>query len=173
LIAEFSKYIIGPSGQQFEKQREIITVSKNNLNYNWVTIQLASLQDMQEFGINSLVLIDNIKYHIPMIDFEPYTNEEFFSSSLSFIVKELELTDIWCFRSGNAYHAYGAPLLQSNDWYQYLGKLLTISTELPPADKRWIGHSLKRGYSVLRWTRNTNRYKQTPTFLCHIRNNVD
>jgi len=68
------------------------------------------------------------------------------------------------YNSGSSFHGYWVTLLEQEAWPQFLGGLLLRN--LPAArqivDDRWVGHSLIQGYSALRWTKKTDRYKSMP-----------
>lgn len=161
----FSKYAIGNSGQQYQQPREILAVQRSDFGSDWVNKQLNSLMLNQELAWHSKVEISGLIYHIPMIDFEMGNRDESIKSYLSGLLKATNTKELWCFKSGRSYHAYGFPLLNQEEWLMYLGCLLSLPQHYPSVDTRWIGYSLRRGYSALRWSNNTKRYKQMPIFI--------
>jgi hypothetical protein len=163
----FSKYIISEPGLQYNQEREILQVNRSEFELYWLNKQLNSLQHNQELTWNSNIKISDKFYHVPMIDFEVGINQDLIKSASSKLIIELNLQELWFFQSGRSCHAYGFPLLNKEAWYHYLGVLLTLPRDYPNIDTRWIGHSLKRGYSALRWSHNTTRYKHLPTFYHH------
>ena len=160
----FSKYNIAKPGSQYQQPREVVPVERRDFGIPWINHQINSLTDYQELTWNSNIKTSNMEYHVPMIDFEVGIDNDLLKYALNNLTKELDLQELWCFKSGRSYHAYGLPLLSLQDWYSYLGKLLTLPSIFPAIDTRWIGHSLRRGYSALRWSHKTTRYRQLPTF---------
>ena len=163
----FSKYDIGEPGLQYIQKRKIINLNRSEFGFDWLDQQMTNLKLNQELTWNSNVKISNKTYHVPMIDFEVGIDSDIIKATAVDLLLELNLQELWFLKSGRSFHAYGFPLLKKQEWYQYLGKLLTLPRNYPCIDTRWIGHSLKRGYSALRWSHKTNRYKQLPTFYFH------
>lgn len=108
------------------------------------------------------------RYHIPMIDFACSHKSKLLKKLNDRCVLNnvglLELQTFEFFDSGRSFHGYGPTLMTEYQWLQFLGSLLLLNqVDLPPVvDGRWIGHSLKRGFSGLRWTRNSPKYLKVP-----------
>lgn len=168
----FSKYDIGEPGFQYIQERKIIHVNRSKFGFDWLEQQINTLKLNQELTWNSNVKIANKLYHVPMIDFEDGIDSEVLKGIASDLISELKLQELWLLKSGRSFHGYGSPLLSRQEWYHYLGLLLTLPRNYPCVDSRWIGHSLKRGYSALRWSHKTNRYKQLPYFYYHQKKKV-
>jgi len=170
-ILSFSKYDIGEPGFQFFQKRKLIHVNSSDFDFVWLEQQINTLKSNQELTWNSKVKISNKFYHVPMIDFEAGVDSDILKIMASDLVSILNLHELWLLKSGSSFHAYGLPLLNKQDWYHYLGILLTLPRNFPCIDSRWIGHSLRRGYSALRWSHNTKRYKQLPALYYHQKSN--
>lgn len=98
-------------------------------------------------------------YHLPMVDFalkspariEVNSEAMFYPGNFHF------------YHSGRSYHAYGKEVIPNHAWPSFMGDLLFLNDpENDVVDVRWIGHSLIRGYSALRWTCVNPKYQQIP-----------
>ena len=171
----FDKYKIKTKEQtQWECPREKIKISKNILNFDRL---INTLQSDQELALTSCVEFKQQNWHIPMVDLALPINdiENIFLNNLQFIdsnsilAKIQKETLIGYYNSGRAGHIYWATLLTKQEWQQFLGELLVISAREKNvslfADIRWIGHSLRRDYSCLRWTNNSKSYLQIPKLV--------
>ena len=172
LILEFSKYVYVHYGETLS--RNMVQISASQLTVDWVEQQISSLSELEEFALHSRVkrrFSDTHYFHLPMIDFIGPDDIEVLSEkvkSLDTIVQ----SPLWLYSSGNSMHGYYFSLLSEPLWHQYLGALLLCN---PPSkihndciDARWIGHSLEHGFSALRWSKNTPRYKSLPTLITSV-----
>jgi len=162
----FSLYKNGVPGSGKSSFRSISTVQVHENKTSNLPIKIISSD--YELAFNSLVKIDKRSFHLPLIDFNYHSFDEIFKSALNEI-KEKYPGKIYIFYSGRSFHGYHDILLSENHWKQYLGDLLllnkTYATE-EIVDSRWIGHSLKQGFSSLRITYNTKAYLMKPKFKC-------
>ena len=166
LILEFSRYIYVSYG--VTHSREVFHIKANDIINGWIDDQIDILSEGQELAFHSRVRINENEqtiYHLPMIDFINTKSETKITDSILPINKFLN-TDLFLYESGNSYHGYYFLLLTESDWHKFLGKILLCN---PPSrinddvvDSRWIGHSLEHGYSALRWSKKTEKYKMVP-----------
>ncbi len=157
---ELSKYIPGIKGKT--EYREILKYGYKEFYFNKLTEQTLNC----EVALHSRIEINDIIYHIPMVDFNVVSDFE----KISIKLKKLKIIDkpLYIYYSGRSFHGYYLDLLSESDWYKYLGSLLLLNDRKKPfkfVDSRWIGHSLEHGYSALRLTKNTNDYLQKPKFI--------
>ncbi len=164
---EFSCYINGAPGTA--GTRTFICANAIDLSANWIVNAIKKLPRDTELALNSRYYVKKRVLHIPMIDF------------LGGDAADLELQHFkrlglnskcpWLLaNSGNSFHAYFGTLLSNRDWLSYLGCLLlqtppTHNGKPMPIDVRWIGHSLINGFTALRCSGRTSRYKQIPRFV--------
>ena len=166
LILEFSRYIYVSYGVTLS--REVFHIKASDLANGWLEDQIELLSEGQELAFHSKVRLnekDNNLYHIPMIDFISKKSEENIISKIS-SVNEMLNSNLTLYESGNSYHGYYFLLLNEYNWYKFLGRILLCN---PPSrlneeivDSRWVGHSLEHGYSALRWSKKTEKYKIVP-----------
>jgi hypothetical protein len=163
ITLEFSKYI--DRGHQRKSTRNIFHIEAKDLNEGWLETQLASLTEGQELALHSSVKFRNITYHIPMVDFINSDSINEVGPGIKHI-KEWLSADISYFYTGQSLHGYFCCLINQNTWYKYLGALLLCNprpgTGKDIIDTRWVGHSLEHGFSALRWSHNTKKYKSLP-----------
>lgn len=173
ITLNFSEYSYHP--QTLEDVRTTFPVNVSNLNFEWLENELLSLGSDQELALHSNVLYNGKKLHLPMIDFTIKRNE---TNALA-VMKELASfwkMDFYIFFSGKSFHAYGSKLVSNKKWLEFMGSLLLLN--IPGKtnniiDTRWVGHRVLAGYSALRWSNNTSSYKQYPTYVGRISENVD
>lgn len=159
----FSKYtdIPGKNGR-----RIIIELPKENLSSKTLERIIKELNPDEELSILSLIKINEIIHHIPMIDFLAKKRS---ASSVDALRKTSNYWDIVfnVFNSGRSIHAYGTKILTQNQWVNFMGYLLLLNEKSREKviDVRWVGHRLMAGYSSLRITNNTGKYKSIPTYI--------
>jgi len=166
---EFSKYVYIQYG--VTESREIINVTEDKIDEDWLIDQMMNLNSEQEFAVHSRVIWKSKIYHMPMIDFTNTHMREDVAPRIR-MVNEFLSEDIWIYDSGNSFHGYYFCLISERRWYEFLGKCLLCNSprEQPNqiVDPRWIGHSLEHGFSALRWSKNTNRHRSIP-HLVHVK----
>lgn len=176
LILEFSRYVYVTYG--VTHSRETFHIKSSDIVNGWIDDQINLLSEGQELAFHSRVKIneeDKTIYQLPMIDFINTKSNIKITEKISPINKSLN-ADLFLYESGNSYHGYYFLLLTETDWHKFLGKLLLCN---PPArvngdivDSRWIGHSLEHGYSALRWSKKTEKYKMIPKLSKPSKKNV-
>lgn len=69
------------------------------------------------------------------------------------------------YRSGGSFHLYWQRTVVAERWPEFVGELLTAKGKNgePVVDVRAAGYALRRGFTALRLTKNTDRYLQVPT----------
>jgi hypothetical protein len=164
---EFSRYIYRHYGETLS--REIFQVPSSKVTGAWLTKQIDGLGDDQELAIHSRVkFVNGDVYHIPMIDFINTESPEVVTQRMWNVNRHLRVP-INLYRSGNSLHGYFFVFIAQSDWYKFLGRALLCN--LPDrygtdvVDARWVGHSLRHGFSALRWSKHTDLYKKVPTFV--------
>ncbi|HEX8246646.1 MAG TPA: hypothetical protein VF599_00555 [Pyrinomonadaceae bacterium] len=166
LVLEFSRYIYVSYGVTLS--RETFHIKASELINSWLEDQIELLSEGQELAFHSRVRLsedDSNIYHIPMIDFINTKSAEKINSKI-LPVNQMLNSDLTLYESGNSYHGYYFLLLSEHNWYKFLGKILLCN---PPSrfneeivDSRWVGHSLEHGFSALRWSKKTEKYKIIP-----------
>jgi hypothetical protein len=173
LLLTFSRYQVGPPGDQESRPRTLIQSSIAAIDRVWLQDQLDELDLDEELALHSSVRWRGRAYHIGMIDYEGVgpvqgverIGEEVFLPALRHSARR-SAASVFTFETGHSFHQYCDVLLKREDWIRNLGDLL-IAPEDPGvhADYRWIGHALRKGYAALRWSGETNRYVKTPTLV--------
>lgn len=161
-LLSFSYYRYTPQSLADERKEFKLPVADFMREIN-ISRLLLSAPVGYELAIHSLVhLREGSIAHIPMADMS--------SQSLAKLAKYRDYLDFahrqqfsW-YKSGRSFHGYGNALIDEADWSAYMGKLLLANEPgMPPVvDPRWVGHRLIGGYAALRWTNNTEHYKETP-----------
>lgn len=173
LHVTFSRYEVGPPGDQQGRRRTAVQVKAGDVTRGWMHREIATLRSDEELALHSRVSAGGESMHIIMVDYEPscalpqvrqlgvrvLRNAEFRPSS-----SRSSLPGLYTFESGRAYHQYSDVLVEDSRWHQHLATLLLLNSPGEPSvvDARWIGHALRRGYAALRWTQNTSRYTSIP-----------
>lgn len=162
-IATFSKYTYHP--QTIKDDRTLIEIPLQEITWEKVCDLIESLESDQELAFHSNLSINSEIRHIPMVDFATSGKAQV-SKLIDYIGKGLMENFLW-FNSGRSFHGYGTTLISQKEWYELMGKLLLANQpSLPPlTDPRWVGHRLIAGYAALRWSKNTDSYKQEPTLF--------
>ena len=165
---EYSRYVSGGRGRTIS--REICKVKGSELSTKWFLKELSLLKAGEELAWHSSVYRLGARFHIPMVDFQGIYQENKFKPLVQNLLKRVK-GNAYIFDSGRSSHGYMLSLLTEEEWYFYLGLLLLSnpfsSSEPQIVDSRWVGHSLKQGFSALRWSKNTELYLQVP-FLKEI-----
>jgi hypothetical protein len=151
--------------------RQIFHVDSMFVNMKWLENELLALGRGQELAIHSRVTYKGQTYHIPQIDFlHKLSIDEVYAKTAK--IKEGLDIKLRLFSSGKSLHGYFFGLIDNISWYRYLGELLLCNPRPKMGkhiiDSRWVGHSLKHGFSALRWSHNTQLYKSFPQSLDYI-----
>ncbi|MFT3743068.1 MAG: hypothetical protein QM785_02125 [Pyrinomonadaceae bacterium] len=162
---EFSKYVYRSYGETLS--REVFTVPARTVNAEWLSDQVNKLTYEQELAFHSRVRLSNDKVcHVPLIDFIYVKSPEEVHHKLVPVNKEIYHNPTF-YGTGNSLHGYYFCLLGEERWRNFLGQILLCN--YPPhagdevVDSRWVGHSLIHGFSALRWSRKTDKYKAVPS----------
>jgi hypothetical protein len=172
----FSRYKVGPPGEQEERRRRALHIDIDRATGAWLRSSLLELGCDEELALHSKVNLGGASFHIPMID---YDRDLPIPQLRDLGLRAIKRTDYWLppaflgparlysFRTGRSYHQYADVLIPERAWLGYLGNILLLNhrSELPVVDTRWVGHSLRRGYSALRWSHKTTRYVSEPTLV--------
>ena len=136
---------------------------KDFLNSKKVNQIIESLPKGAQLGIYSRVkTIDNKYYYLPMVDFSCKKSIKY----INLIIERFKKEDIkhgWIVETAKSYHYYGEELLTYRQWIEFYGKCLCSSIVHTRknieqlADTRYIGHTLRRGGAVLRFTTNGDK----------------
>jgi hypothetical protein len=163
LALSFSRYVY--LKQAIADQREVFWINARDVTNDWLISTLRTLQPGQELALNSTVQIEGHSYHLPMIDFLGFSADHYDILRQSF--DEGFVNDLLFFNSGRSFHAYGVEPQTFHAWVQFMGRLLLCNLPklAPVVDQRWIGHRLLGGYAALRWSKNTECYRQYPVFV--------
>lgn len=177
LKLSFSRYQIGPPGDQFRRPRSLFVVAALDVTTAWLDAEIRKLEADEELAVHSNVILHNKSLHIPMVDFDkelPLENVREIGScaihGCRLYVPNLDFREpprLYSFKTGRSYHQYADVLMLEADWRGFLGNLLLSNPAAgyPRVDARWIAHGLKRGYTALRWSHNTIRYLAMPSLV--------
>jgi hypothetical protein len=177
LSLSFSRYQIGPPGDQFRRPRAVFTIRALDVTPARLDAEIRKLKADEELAVHSRAALDGEFVHIPMVDFDrelplatlrelgdsAIRGCRFHSPNLNF----QESPHMYSFKTGRSYHQYADVLMLEADWHGFLGDLLLLNpaSGQPSVDARWIAHALKRGYTALRWSHNTARYMTMPILV--------
>ena len=169
LIFTYSWYQIAQPGFQAKAPRsDVLKVNAIDLTSDWLVQRFAELGPNEELAWHSCVEWQGASFHIPMIDLLDSPPEPSLHELSRTLTREMNLWgDFIFFNTGQSFHGYFPDLIPQEAWHQYLSQLLVFSRHGSPQiiDTRWVGHALGRGFSALRWSNNTSRYRAMPRLL--------
>jgi hypothetical protein len=179
VVFTFSRYEVGPPGDQERRPRTTFEIGARHATKLWLEKQLSDLGPDEELALHSRVSCEKRWCHLLMIDYERNCSLSEVRNLGLRVLSEIQfagLTDpqnpsrIYSFETGRCYHQYADLLIPENAWYHHLGSLLLLTPpcEAPLIDLRWIGHALRRGHAALRWSHNTRRYLLMPRLVDEI-----
>ncbi len=159
----FSKYFYRPGS--ILDQRETFVVDGGDINDEWLSGQLASLEQGWELALNSKVIDSrNRTHHLGMIDFAAGIGLSEVRDQVRRLLGDAMWLKMSCYDSGRSFHGYFNCLLRPGEWHEFLGRILLMNEVDGPqvVDARWVGHRLMGGYCALRWSKNTAWYESYP-----------
>jgi hypothetical protein len=166
LVFTYSRYQVAQPGLQAAAPRSpVLRVPVCEVTADWLIDRLSELGPNEELAWHSLVECKGVGFHIPMIDFVSRPSPSVLYDLGRRLAAELGLSShLMLFETGQSFHGYFPDLIRASDWPRYLGHLLLLNEyDCPPViDARWVAHSLVRGFSGLRWSQNTTRYRAMP-----------
>jgi hypothetical protein len=159
LTLEFSKYMQREKGRT--ERRIFLRQAFKNVTHEWLGTVLATLERDEELAFHSRIYRHGKQFHLPLVDFRvrmsPKDARELVCANCN-----LEQSRMHVYDSGRSLHAYYFKLMRRDEWLKYLGDLLLLNYQVECVDSRWVGHSLRNGFSALRWSCNTPRYESMP-----------
>lgn len=159
---EFSVYVYKPDS--LDDERRIVRLRGADLNAQWLSDALASLNRNEELALHSRVKIKSRTWHIPMIDFVGRFDVERVRDRIrKFLPRDIARTMVFV-NSGRSFHGYSDVLLSPKEWLEFMGRLLLVNEPErdPVIDTRWVGHRLIAGYGALRWSNSSGLYRGMP-----------
>lgn len=166
LIFTYSRYEVAEPGLQAIAPRSaVLRVPACDVTPDWLADRFAELGPNEEMAWHSWVECKGIGFHIPMIDFIGQPDHSILCELSRMLVTEMGLNGHFVFfETGRSFHGYFPDLMPERTLPEYLGQLLLLNEHARPPiiDTRWVGHALVRGFTALRWSHNTNRYKAMP-----------
>ncbi len=166
LIFTYSRYEVAPSGLQAIAPRSaVLRVSACDVTPDWIAHRFAELSPNEEMAWHSWVECGGVGFHIPMIDFVGRPTRSVLCQLSRILSVEMSLSgSLVLFDTGRSFHGYFPDLIPERDWPKYLGQLLLLDEHdrSPVIDTRWVGHAFVRGFTALRWSNNTDRYRTMP-----------
>jgi hypothetical protein len=166
LVFTYSRYEVAPPRLQATAPRsEVLRVLACDVTPDWLADRFAELGPNEEMAWHSRVEGRGVGFHIPMIDFIGRPAHSELCEVIRMLTAETGLSGHFvCFETGRSFHGYFSDLIPDDAWPKYLGQLLLLSEHdgSPVIDTRWVGHALVRGFTALRWSHNTNRYRAMP-----------
>jgi hypothetical protein len=166
LIFTYSRYEVAPPGlQAIAPRTPVLRVPACDITPDWIAHRFAELGPNEEMAWHSRVECRGVGFHIPMIDFVGRPPHSVLFELDRMLAAEMGLTGhLVLFETGRSFHGYFPDLIPEHAWPKYLGQLLLRNEHdgSPTIDTRWVGHALVRGFTALRWSHNTNRYRAMP-----------
>lgn len=161
LAFHYSRYINGMPGSGKSEYRHKSKIADINTFYGELENIINNLTVREELAIHSTVHKQQVKYHMPQIDFAISAEDHLFEKMSR--LQEVYNYDIYLFKTGRSYHGYLDTLLTETEWRKFLGHLLLLNDVNEFfIDPRWIGHSAVHGFSSLRLSCNTPLYLSYP-----------
>lgn len=168
-VFTYCRYEVAPPGHQAGARRSSpFRVYAWELTPDWLSDRLKDLGPTEEMAWHSYVECNGAVFHLPMIDFVDRPAASYLRNISRMFASEMKFHgEFTFFETGRSLHGYSPNLIPQSAWPEYLGRLLLINQLDAPAiiDTRWVGHALRRGFSALRWSCNTNRYLAMPRLL--------
>ncbi|MBU2478711.1 MAG: hypothetical protein KKA36_06435, partial [Gammaproteobacteria bacterium] len=125
IVLSFSRY----SYRRRERKdvRESFNVHIREVNPQWLRNQLMVLQPHQELAIESRVIANGLRRHIPMLDFSGMRKGQLLA--IMEVLPENFSEGIQVYYSGRSFHAYFPRLLTSRQWVKFMGSALLCNTQ--------------------------------------------
>jgi hypothetical protein len=169
LIFTYSRYEVAAPGLQAAAPRsDVLRVAARDVTPAWLADRFAELGPNEEMAWHSCVECKGVGFHIPMIDFIGRPAHSVLCEVIQMLAAEIGISGHFTFfETGRSFHGYFSDLIPERVWPKYLGQLLILNDhDRPPViDTRWVGHALVRGFTALRWSHNTNRYRVMPRLV--------
>lgn len=169
LIFTYSRYeIAAPGFQALAPRSPVLRVSGTDITPDWIAQRLAELGPNEEMAWHSWVERAGFGFHIPMIDFVGRPARSVLCEVSRSLAAEMGIeAHLIVFDTERSFHGYFPDLIPERTWPSYLGQLLLLNEDnrTPIIDARWVGHGLMRGFTALRWSKNTNRYLGMPRLV--------
>jgi hypothetical protein len=166
LVFTYSRYEVAPPGlQAIAPRSDVLRVSGSEITTEWIAHRLSELGPNEEMAWHSWVDCRGIGFHIPMIDFVGRPARSVLCEVSRALAAEIGIeAELIVFDTERSFHGYFPDLIPERAWPKYLGEMLLINEDNHPPviDTRWVGHGLLRGFTALRWSKNTNRYPAMP-----------
>lgn len=180
-LIHFSKYVYTRRG--ITDKRVPFSAKFHDLERSISEIE-KTLAPNEEIALHSLVQLEGKTLYLPFIDFKISKAEAFLDDEpihiQTYVNIKKYLTEIlpkkylvknqdFILDSGNSFHGYFDALMDKEQLDKFLAALLlennTVDHPYEIVDNRWIGHTLRNGFSSLRITNNTSHYLNTPTLV--------
>jgi hypothetical protein len=166
LIFTYSRYEVAPPGLQALAPRSpVLRVPACDVTSDWIADRFAELGPNEEMAWHSWVECRGVGSHIPMVDFVGRPPHSVVCELGHMLAAEMGLSShLVLFETGRSFHGYFPDLISEHVWPKYLSQLLLMNEHAgsPVIDIRWVAHALARGFTALRWSHNTNRYRAMP-----------
>lgn len=165
----YSFYEVAEPGRQAVAPRsDVLKVRAADVTPDWVVDRFRELKSNEELAWHSWVEREERGFHIPMIDLVGRPSVPRLRELSRMVAASMHLnSDFVFFETGQSLHGYLPELIPEASWHRYLGELLVLDQRDWPhlIDTRWVGHALARGFSALRWSKNTDRYRAMPRLV--------
>lgn len=102
-------------------------------------------------------------FHFPMMNLHLYF--PITSVKLKETIDRIYTSEYFIVRTDRFYHVYGTTLLSEKQWLEWNCKFLMIDGLISP---RYIGHSIQRGFNLLRLNNTISIKKELPTVVSSI-----
>ncbi|WP_131359953.1 hypothetical protein [Aquitalea sp. USM4] len=160
-ITEFNFSIYIYKKRSREDKRKTFSIQASQVNKMWLDNILCNLSKNEELAFESRIRIGSRTRHIPMLDCSGMSKNQL-SAIVSILPEKYRCNPI-SFYSGRSFHIYYPTLLSKANWVKFmLSALLCNTPGNQVIDQRWIAHRLLAGYGALRWSFNTDTYKEMP-----------
>ena len=169
LAFTYSRYEVAQPGLQWVAPRsDVFQVLACDITPAWLEDRFAELRPNEEMAWHSWAECGGVGFHIPMIDFISRPDPSVLVELSRILAEVMGLRGEYVFyETGRSFHGYFPDLISERAWAEYLGQLLSLNeqNQSPLIDARWVGYSRARGFSALRWSHNTSRYRAMPRLM--------
>jgi hypothetical protein len=157
-------YVYVPLCHEKNPFNHMIWIKRDDfLNKKYLESLTNNLPPEANLGIFSKVKTINNRYkYLPLVDLDYPKSKEHIKQIINMFRKE-EIKHGWLVETQKSYHYYSDRLLSYKEWVNFYGKCLCTSIVHSRenieqlADTRYIGHTLRKGGAVLRFTNNSDK----------------
>jgi len=156
------------TGIKFDSYKPIQILGTELLNLDYADLDKFTIPEKPLLSISSLIYSDSDHVcHIPMMNL--HTDSTICVNDLRHILNILINSDFWLIKTDRFYHVYSDLLMNKRDWLLWNLKFLMADCLVSP---RYIGHSLERGFNLLRLNSTTEIKTLRPYLILQSKTGV-